>query len=102
MNRFTLAPPLHEAIGHIATTEGVRRTNVDLKVGVLAHRFGWSNRLSARIKRLTDKGACYLVREMRRFDRDIGLHPLPTPSESLQSTAQPKFRGDLHAKLSTT
>ena len=75
-----------EAMGHIATTEGIKGEDVrDLMVGALEHRFGRVNRLQATIEWLTDNGSCYVAHETRRFARDIGLEPLTTPVESPQS-----------------
>ena len=75
-----------EAMGHIATTEGIKGEDVrDLMVGALEHRFGRVNRLPATIEWLTDNGSCYVAHETRRFARDIGLEPLTTPVESPQS-----------------
>ncbi len=75
-----------EAVGHVATTEGVKGADVrDLMVAAVEHRFGQTNRLPATIEWLTDNGSCYIAGETRRFARDIGFEPLTTPIESPQS-----------------
>lgn len=75
-----------EAIGHVATTAGVKGEDVrDLMVTVVEERFGRINRLPATIEWLTDNGSCYTAAETRAFARDIGLEPLTTPVESPQS-----------------
>lgn len=75
-----------EAMGYVATTEGIKSEDVrDLMVSAAEHRFGRVNRLPGIIEWLTDNGSCYLAGETRRFARDIGLEPLTTPIESPQS-----------------
>ena len=75
-----------EAIGHVATTEGVKGEDVcDLMVTAVEHRFGKVNRLPQTIEWLTDNGSCYIAGPTRRFARDIGLEPLTTPVQSPQS-----------------
>lgn len=75
-----------EAVGHVATTEGIKGEDIrDLMVSAVEHRFGRVNRLPGIIEWLTDNGSCYLAGETRRFARDIGLKPLTTPVESPQS-----------------
>ena len=75
-----------EAVGHVATTEGVKGEDVrDLMVAAVEQRFGPINRLPATIEWLTDNGSCYVSGETRRFAREIGFEPLTTPVESPQS-----------------
>ena len=75
-----------EAMGHVATTAGVKGEDVrDLMVTVVEQRFGRINRLPAVIEWLTDNGSCYTAAETRTFARDIGLEPLTTPVQSPQS-----------------
>ena len=75
-----------EAMGHVATTEGIKGEDIrDLMVTAVEHRFGRVNRLPETIEWLTDNGSCYLAGETRRFARQIGLEPLTTPIESPQS-----------------
>jgi putative transposase len=75
-----------EAVGHVATTEGVKGEDVrDLMVAAVERRFGSINRLPATIEWLTDNGSCYVSGETRRFAREIGFEPLTTPVESPQS-----------------
>ena len=75
-----------EAVGHVATTEGVKGEDVrDLMVAAVEQRFGSINRLPATIEWLTDNGSCYVSGETRRFAREIGFEPLTTPVESPQS-----------------
>lgn len=75
-----------EAVGHVATTEGVKGEDVrDLMVAAVEQRFRPINRLPARIEWLTDNGSCYVSGETRRFAREISFEPLTTPVESPQS-----------------
>lgn len=75
-----------EAMGHVATTEGIKSEDVrDLMVSALGHRFGQIDRLPTAIEWLTDNGSCYTAIETRRFAREIGFMPLTTPVESPQS-----------------
>lgn len=75
-----------EAIGHVATTEGIKGEDVcDLMVTAVEHRFGKVNRLPQTIEWLTDNGSCFIAGSTRRFARDIGLEPLTTPVQSPQS-----------------
>jgi putative transposase len=75
-----------EAMGHVATTEGIKGDDVrDLMVVAVEQRFGQVNRLPATIEWLSDNGSCYTATETRKFARDIGLLPLTTPVESPQS-----------------
>ena len=75
-----------EAMGHVATTEGIKSEDVrDLMVTAVEYRFGRVNRLPETIEWLTDNGSCYLARDTRMFGREIGLEPLTTPIKSPQS-----------------
>ena len=75
-----------EAMGHVATTEGLKGEDVcDLMVTAVEHRFGKVNRLPQTIEWLTDNGSCFIAGSTRRFARDIGLEPLTTPVQSPQS-----------------
>lgn len=75
-----------EAMGHVATTEGIKGEDVrDLMVTAVEHRFGPVNRLPHTIEWLTDNGSCFIASDTRSFARDIGLEPLTTPIESPQS-----------------
>jgi putative transposase len=75
-----------EAIGHVATTEGIKGEDVrDLMVAAVEQRFGQINQLATPIEWLTDNGSCYTATETRRFARDIGFLPLTTPVRSPQS-----------------
>jgi putative transposase len=75
-----------EAMGHVATTEGIKGEDVrDLMVAAVEQRFGQINRLATPIEWLTDKGSCYTATETRGFAKDIGLLPLTTPIQSPQS-----------------
>lgn len=75
-----------EAMGHVATTEGIKSEDVrDLMVTAVEHRFGLVNRLPKTIEWLTDNGSCYIAGDTRSFAREIGLEPLNTPVESPQS-----------------
>ncbi len=72
-----------EAVGHIATTEGIKGEDVrDLMVAAVEQRFGPINRLPATIEWLTDNGSCYIAGETRKFAREIGFEPLTTPAET--------------------
>jgi putative transposase len=69
-----------EAVGHVATTEGIKGEDVrDLMVAAVEQRFGQINRLSATIEWLTDNGSCYIAGETRKFVRDMGFEPLTAP-----------------------
>ena len=69
-----------EAVGHVATTERIKREDVrDAMVAAVEQRFGQINRLSATIEWLTDNGSCYIAGDARKFARDMGFEPLTTP-----------------------
>ena len=75
-----------EAMGFVATTEGIKGEDVrDLMVTAVEHRFGRINRLPETIEWLTDNGSGYIAHDTRRFARDIGFEPRTTPVESPQS-----------------
>jgi putative transposase len=75
-----------EAMGHVATTEGIKGEDVrDLMVTAVEHRFGPVNRLPQSIEWLTDNGSCYIAGGTRSFASEIGLVALTTPVESPQS-----------------
>ena len=75
-----------EAMGHVATTEGIKGEDVrDLMVTAVEQRFGQINRLATTIEWLTDNGSCYMATETRRFAKEIGFLPLTTPVQSPQS-----------------
>lgn len=75
-----------EAMGFVATTEGIKGEDVrDLMVTAVEHRFGPVNRLPETIEWLTDNGSGYIAHETRRFAREIGFEPRTTPVESPQS-----------------
>jgi putative transposase len=75
-----------EAMGFVATTEGIKGEDVrDLMVTAVEHRFGRVNRLPATIEWLTDNGSGYVALDTRRFAREIGFEPRTTPVESPQS-----------------
>jgi len=75
-----------EAIGFVATTEGIKGEDVrDLMVTAVEHRFGAVNRLPATIEWLTDNGSGYIANETKRFAREIGFEPRTTPVQSPQS-----------------
>ena len=75
-----------EAMGFVATTEGIKGEDVrDLIIAAVEYRFGPVNRLPDTIEWLTDNGSGYIAHETRRFARDIGFEPRTTPVQSPQS-----------------
>jgi len=75
-----------EAMGHVATTQGIKGEDVrDLMVTAVEHRFGLVNRLPQPIEWLSDNGSCYIAGDTRSFASEIGLLPITTPVESPQS-----------------
>jgi putative transposase len=64
-----------EAMGFVATTEGIKGEDVR------EHRFGRINRLPETIEWLTDNGSGYIAHATKRFARDIGFTPRTTPIE---------------------
>ncbi len=75
-----------EALGYVATTEGIKGEDVcDLMLSAVEHRFGPVNRLPHTIEWLTDNGSCYVAGPTRSFARELGLEPRTTPLVSPQS-----------------
>jgi len=75
-----------EAVGFVATTEGIKGEDVrDLMVAAVECRFGLVNRLPDTIEWLTDNGSGYIAHDTKRFARAIGFEPRTTPIESPQS-----------------
>jgi putative transposase len=75
-----------EAMGFVATTEGIKSEDVrDLMVTAVDYRFGPVDRLPETIEWLTDNGSGYIAHETKRFAREIGFKPRTTPVESPQS-----------------
>lgn len=75
-----------EAIGHVATTEGIKSEDVqDLIIVAVESRFGKVNRLPQTIEWLTDNGSCYIAHATKGLASDIGLEPRTTPIQSPQS-----------------
>ena len=69
-----------EAVGHIATTEGIKGEDVrDLMVAAVEQRFGPINRLPATIEWLTDNGSCYIAGDTRKFAREDRLRAADDP-----------------------
>jgi transposase InsO family protein len=72
LSAFALDCCDREAVGHVATTEGIKGEDVrDLMVAAVEQRFGPINRLPATIEWLTDNGSCYIAGETRKFAREI-------------------------------
>ena len=75
-----------EAIGYVATTQGIKGEDVrDLMTIAVESRFGLVNQLPRTIEWLTDNGSNYVAHDTRRFARMIGFEPLTTPVKSPQS-----------------
>jgi putative transposase len=75
-----------EALGYVATTEGIKGEDVcDLMLSAVEHRFGPVERLPQTIEWLSDNGSCYVAGSTRSFARELGLEPRTTPLESPQS-----------------
>ena len=75
-----------EAMGHVATTEGIKGEDVrDLMIVAVEQPFGQVNRLPKPIEWLSDNGSCYIAGETRKFAREIGFVAIRTPVESPQS-----------------
>lgn len=75
-----------EAIAHVATTEGIKSTDVqNLVVTAVENRFGRINMLSEPIEWLTDNGSCFIARDTASLLREIGMDPCTTPVRSPQS-----------------
>jgi putative transposase len=75
-----------EALGYIATMEGIKGEDVqDLMITAIEHRFGSVSRLPKTIEWLSDNGSGYIAHETRSLAREIGLEPRTTPVQSPQS-----------------
>lgn len=75
-----------EAIGYVATTEGIKDTDIqDLMIASVETRFGRVNHLPHTIEWLSDNGSGYIAKETRALAREIGLEPRTTPVRSPQS-----------------
>ena len=75
-----------EAIGFVATTEGIKGEDIrDLMVASVERRFGQLNQLPDVIEWLSDNGSPYIAKQTKAFARDIGFEPRTTPVESPQS-----------------
>jgi putative transposase len=75
-----------EALGYVATTEGIKSEDVqNLMIAAVEHRFGPVNRLPRTIDWLTNNGSCYVAGPTRSFARELGLEPRTTPLERPQS-----------------
>jgi putative transposase len=75
-----------EALGYVATTEGIKGEDVcDLMLSAVEHRFGPVSQLPHTSEWLTDNGSCYVAGPTRSFARELGLEPRTTPLESPQS-----------------
>nr|WP_234016451.1 IS3 family transposase [Magnetospirillum gryphiswaldense] len=75
-----------EALGYVATTEGIKGEDVcDLMVASIEHRFGSIDRLPQVIEWLSDNGSCYSAKPTRKFAKDLGFEPRTTPVRSPQS-----------------
>ena len=75
-----------EALGFVATTEGIKGEDVqDLMIAAVEARFGPVNRLPQTIEWLSDNGSCYIAADTKRLAREIGLEPRTTPVRSPQS-----------------
>ena len=73
-------------MSYVAATAGITGEDVrDLMVAAVEHRFGPANQLPSLTDWLTDNGNCYVVRDTRRFARELGLMPETKPLESPQS-----------------
>ena len=75
-----------EAIAHVATTEGIKSTDVqDLVITAVEQRFGRVNTLPSPIEWLTDNGSCFLAKDTKTLLKDIGLEQRSTPVRSPES-----------------
>ena len=75
-----------EAIGLVATTEGIKSEDVqDLMITAVENRFGKVNRLPDTIEWLSDNGSGYIAHETKKLAREIGFEPRFTPVQSPQS-----------------
>ncbi len=75
-----------EAIGYVATTEGIKGTDIqDLMIASVEARFGSAIRLPHTIEWLSDNGSGYIAADTRALAQEIGLEPRTTPVRSPQS-----------------
>jgi len=75
-----------EALGFVATTEGIKGCDVqDLMIAAVEARFGQVNRLPHTIEWLSDNGSCYIAADTKALVREIGLEPRTTLVRSPQS-----------------
>lgn len=75
-----------EAIGFVATTEGIKGEDVqDLMITAVEARFGQVNRLPHLIEWLSDNGSGTIAADAKALAREIGLEPRTTPVRSPQS-----------------
>lgn len=75
-----------EAIGYVATTEGIKGIDIpDLMIASAEARYGSAIRLPHTIEWLSDNGSGYIARKTRALAREIGLEPRTTPVRSPQS-----------------
>ena len=75
-----------EALGFVATTEGIKGEDVqDLMIAAVEARFGQVNRLPYVIEWLSDNGSGYIAADTKALAREIGLEPRTTPVRSPQS-----------------
>jgi putative transposase len=75
-----------EALGFVATTEGIKGEDVqDLMIAAVEARFGQVNRLPHVIEWLSDNGSGYIAADTKALAREIGLEPRTTPVRSPQS-----------------
>jgi putative transposase len=83
----------HEALGYVATAEGIKSEDVqNLTIAAVEHHFGTVNRLLHTIEWLTDNASCYvagptralarscMVRHGRKFD------PQRRPSHAVKAS----------------
>jgi putative transposase len=86
-----------EAMGHVATTEGIKGEDVcDLMVTAVEHRFGKVNRLPQTIEWLTDNGRWSDPALCPRDRPGAADHPGPEPAEQRHGRS---LRAHLQARL---
>ncbi len=75
-----------EALGFVATTEGIKGEDVQtLMIAAVEARFGQVNRLPHTIEWLSDNGSCFIAADTKALARQIGLEPRTTPVRRPQS-----------------
>ncbi|MGC0055728.1 IS3 family transposase (plasmid) [Brucella pituitosa] len=75
-----------EALGHVATTQGIKSQDVqDLAIMAVEYRFGQVNALPQAIEWLTDNGSCFIAKDTKSLLRDIGMEARTTPVRSPES-----------------